>query len=183
MKAKVVRIAHYYQDHTLNNRENTPNNREYLLNNSEYSLNNSEYTLNNSEYTLNNSEYSLNNSHLSPKWKSPHELRALSVNSCVLTSHRVSALTSKYFHHLVGVLCDVDFVKNVLDLSLFVDQKSLARNAHVAFTHKLFRTVNAVKIADGMIGVGDQGHRQIVFRFKFLVLFLRVGRNAQRRNS
>lgn len=70
---------------------------------------------------------------------------------------------NKRFQNLVGVSIDVDFVKNFFDLSLFVDQKSRAVDAHIGFAHKLFLAVNAVKIAHGVIGVGDQSHRQIVF--------------------
>lgn len=74
---------------------------------------------------------------------------------------------------------DIYFIKDLRDLTFSVDQEGLAISAHILFpVHALF-TPYAVIIYDLLIGVGEQVKRKLIFRDKFLVRFLAIGRNTQ----
>lgn len=76
------------------------------------------------------------------------------------------------------MICYIYFVKNFDDLTLFIDQKSLAGGAHVLFAVHRFLDPNAVFLDDGFFGVGDQSVRQFEFRNEFLMRLLAIDRNA-----
>jgi hypothetical protein len=78
-------------------------------------------------------------------------------------------LTVESFEDFVGVGLDVDFVENLFDFAFFVNQKSLARHAHVLFVTPGLLAVNAVGLGDRAVSIGEERERQTVFRDESLV--------------
>ncbi len=77
---------------------------------------------------------------------------------------------------------DINLVKDLRDLSAFIDQKRRALYAHILFAVHAFFDPNAVFLHNDFIGVGDERKRQIVFRDKLLMRLFAVGRNADHLN-
>ena len=70
-------------------------------------------------------------------------------------------------------------LKNVLDLAVGADDESGPRHAHHFFAVHILFLHHTVEIANGLIGVGDEGEGQIVFIRKLLLRLHRVGGYAQ----
>ena len=76
------------------------------------------------------------------------------------------------------MLRDIYLVKDLSDLAVFVDQKSLAVRAHVRFSvHALF-SPDAVFFDDILVCIGNERIWQIKFRDEFLVRLFVVDRDA-----
>ena len=70
--------------------------------------------------------------------------------------HCLLSVFAKRREDLGGVVFDIDLIEDMDDLTVFVDQKGLARNTHIGLAHKLLLAVNSVEFADLMFGIGDQ---------------------------
>ena len=80
-----------------------------------------------------------------------------------------SCLVLESVENLASVFIRFDLLENLLNLALFIDEKSGALHAHVGSSHKLFLALSAVSVCDGVIRISQQGKGQLVFFGEFLV--------------
>src|SRR5687767_2055008 len=81
-------------------------------------------------------------------------------------------------YYLFGVLLVLRAEEYLADDAFFVNDKSGAEHTHIFMAeHDLF-VPYTIFINDGMFGIGDQCKRELVFGFKFLMLFFIVGAYA-----
>src|SRR5678815_5688656 len=65
----------------------------------------------------------------------------------------IELLLSKCFEHLIGVLFDIYFIKDLSDLAIFVDQKRLPVYAHVLFSVHGFFHPDSVLFDNLFVGI------------------------------
>ena len=83
------------------------------------------------------------------------------------------------FEYFIGVLFDIYFAEYLRDPALLVDQKCRPLNAHILFPVHRFFHPDAIFLDYVLFCIGQKVERKIVFRSKFLVLLLAVGRNTE----
>ena len=77
------------------------------------------------------------------------------------------------------MLFDIYLIKHLRDLSILVDEKSLAIDPHVLLSVHAFLDPDAILLDNILLGVGHKIELQSVLRAEFLVRLFIVGRNTK----
>jgi len=85
--------------------------------------------------------------------------------------------------HFFRVTIRFDVLEDVHDLAVGRDEEGRPRNAHHFLAVHVFLLDDTELVGDFLLGVGQQGVRQIVFFFKLLLCGRCVGRDAQNDQS
>jgi hypothetical protein len=85
--------------------------------------------------------------------------------------------------HLFCMTIRLHVLEDVRDLAVGRDEESRSRDAHHFLAVHVFLLDDAELLRDFLLGVGEQGVRQIVFFFKLLLSGRRIGRDPQNDQS